>query len=159
MTKAVQIAVFTAAKALLDKKKISITIISESDISNYKDKHPYPDSQTGKTTVYVADCRTNTQRDKSDPNIQVINSGDIEDSETQRLICIYIKSYCDLYPSGNHPEWRRSIDKMCVEWDAHNDINDLYPNERCQHVDFNNNDEETSYLGYWSRAITETIFG
>ena len=80
MTKAVQIAVFTAAKALLDKKKISITIISESDISNYKDKHPYPDSQTGKTTVYVADCRTNTQRDKSDPNIQVINSGDIESS-------------------------------------------------------------------------------
>ena len=157
--KAAQIATFLAIKAMLSRKNISIVFISESNIDNYKNIRPAPNSQTGITTLYVADCRTNDQKNKGDPNIRVINSGDITSSNIQKLTCMYIKAYCTLFPSGNNPEWNRSIDQMCVEWDAHNDINDLYPNERCQHVDFNNNDEETSYLGYWIRAAHDYIFG
>ena len=42
-----------------------------------------------------------------------------------------------------------------VEWKAHNHIYLFSQHERVAHTDFDKNDEETSYLGYWWRAVKE----
>lgn len=44
-----------------------------------------------------------------------------------------------------------------IEWKAHNDINSIYKNERCMHVDFDFNDRNVSYMGFWARAFTEGV--
>ena len=48
---------------------------------------------------------------------------------------------------------------MVFEWDVHNRINDFHSHERLQDVDLDNADENTTELGFWSRAVWEGLKG
>ena len=83
-----------------------------------------------------------------DPDIQVRDSYRIRNREEITRICelILASEYYDPALYG------RSLASMVTEWEAHNDVNALYDNERTRHVDFNRADEGVSYLEFWQRA-------
>ena len=44
---------------------------------------------------------------------------------------------------------------MMIEWDAHNDIHRFSRHPRVAHTDFDHNDENVTYIGYWIRGLLE----
>ena len=83
-----------------------------------------------------------------DPDIRVWDSCEITHPEEIRAICqrILDSSFYDQDVYG------RTLDSMVTEWEAHNSVHMVYPNERTRHVDFNRADEGLSYLDFWQRA-------
>lgn len=55
--------------------------------------------------------------------------------------------------NNSDKKWGRECKDMIVEWIAHDDIYGFYPNERCKHVDFDYNDKNATYQGFWQRAF------
>ena len=116
----------------------------ETDVDNI---YPYAEN----SATIVIDKRHNT----TNPDIQVRNSYRVKkDVEKMEIIDVLIE-YDKNNPS--EVEWGRTKDSLAIEWDAHNHTYNLYPNERSRHVDFDRNDEGTSYLGFWKRAIGAVI--
>ena len=104
--------------------------------------------------VVVVDYRKNSDDEKYDQNIRIMNSHKIKSKEIQREIIAIIVGYNEQNPVA--PEWIRTPESMLTEWKAHNDGFALAPlammflsrdiKDNCAHVDFNNLDEP---LGYW----------
>ena len=90
---------------------------------------------------------------KPDPDIRVWDSCEITHPEEIRAICgrILASSFYDQSVYG------RTLDSMVTEWEAHNDVHSLYPNERTRHVDFNRADEGLSYADFWQRALRDYL--
>lgn len=84
-----------------------------------------------------------------DPDIRVWDSWLITDEAERREICERILA-CSLYDPALYG---RTLESMLTEWQAHNDVNALYDNERTRHVDFNRSDEGVSYGEFWERAV------
>ncbi|MBQ6430860.1 MAG: hypothetical protein IJJ99_03165 [Oscillospiraceae bacterium] len=144
-----------AAKQALEAQQVYVIFISEAEAKSYTEC--IPSFTSGKMTVYVVDMRYGNNGAKRNPDVQILNSYAITDSSLQRDICSYIQLYYGNHPSYNSPEWHRTVSSMVTEWNAHNDIYNLLPNERCRHVDLDLFDENTSYLGFWWRAVCDTI--
>ena len=103
-------------------------------------------------TILIIDKRTG-----NNPDIQVRNSYQITSENERYEIIEMIICYNEKFPS--EPEWIRSSESMATEWAAHNDIYNIMANERCQHVDFDNNDEGVGYYAFYKRAIKGYLFG
>ena len=84
------------------------------------------------------------------PNYVILNSYRITTNSEQMEIIAIIQKYDGAVVAKN--TWNRTTDSMVIEWDAHNDIYNFYPNERCKHVDLDNGDEVLSYIDYWQKA-------
>ena len=91
----------------------------------------------------------------SDPNMQIRNSYLITDFAEMRDIADILLKYNENDPLD--PLWNRTVDSIVVEWDAHNDLNDIREHERLKHVDLNNADEGTSYIEFVIRAGKEVV--
>lgn len=78
------------------------------------------------------------------------------------LVCSQreILNILDAYEKANDSPWDRNkdIEHMMMEWDAHNDVYDVWANVRCLHVNLDNPDAKTTYLGFLWRAVYETLF-
>ncbi len=106
------------------------------------------EQQEGKINVaFYPDNRDDTGA--PDPDIRVWNSWQITDEAERREICRWILA-CSLYDPALYG---RTLESMLTEWQAHNDLNALYDNERTRHVDFNRSDEGVSYGEFWDRAV------
>ena len=89
-------------------------------------------------------------RDGEDPNIRILSSYKITDSNVRDEILEILLEYESIYPSS----WERSFDSMRVEWLIHNMLYYLnYQKNRTQDVDFNNKDEKT----YQKRKLLKKI--
>ena len=109
-------------------------------------------SNSFEKTILIIDKRTG-----NNPDIQVRNSYQITSENERYEIIEMIICYNEKFPS--EPEWIRSSESMATEWAAHNDIYNIMANERCQHVDFDNNDEGVGYYAFYKRAIKGYLFG
>ena len=89
------------------------------------------------------------------PGVQVLNSYLYDDTLTQSIVVNFLLDYQNTLPGAGL--WHRTYDDLMVEWKAHNDIYDFYPNPSCEHVDFDYEDRGTSYLGYWLKAIMRKV--
>ena len=110
---------------------------------------------TRKNTVRAVDARG-----ADDPNVQVRESAMISEQIRMTAIISELLNYNELYPVS--PEWSRTKESMMIEWDAHNTVYNIYNNERCLHVDFNNADEPSRKIDYYIRAgvgVIGYVFG
>ena len=95
-------------------------------------------------------------REQMNSGVQIRNSVLVNDENIQRQVLMLL----DQYERENPTSWHRNEDikDILIEWNAHNDIFLFRTNVSCQHVDIDNNDRGTTYLGYWRRAIYEMLF-
>ena len=90
---------------------------------------------------------------KPDPNVRVWDSCEITHPDEIRAVCERILAS----PLYDFEVYGRTLDSMVTEWQAHNDVNRLYPNDRTRHADFNRADEGLSYADFWQRAVRDYI--
>ena len=78
------------------------------------------------------------QRDAKDPNMKIIDSYKVGDTNTKGEILQVLLEYEAMYPSN----WNRSYDSMLEEWGEHDTLYDWnYQTHRTADVDLNNADE------------------
>ncbi len=88
------------------------------------------------------------------PSFQIENSYEIKSKEDQRVILQYIMA-SDFY---SQDVYCRTLDSMLIEWDAHNDLKWIKPNEsRLASVDFDKNSETLGYWDYYKLAVEEQL--
>ena len=90
---------------------------------------------------------------KPDPNVRVWDSCEITHPDEIRAVCERILAS----PLYDFEVYGRTLDSMVTEWQAHNDVHRLYPNDRTRHADFNRADEGLSYADFWQRAVRDYI--
>ena len=130
----------------LREQGFAVEVIHDEELAKSIMDAP-PTSDSGLIHVDILD-----NRNDDTPNIRVIHSYQIDNSDIEGIIR-YVILYDSAYPSGNSVMWGRTFDSLKTEWRAHNDIYSVYNNDRCAHVDFDHLDENTSYYGYWWRAV------
>lgn len=90
------------------------------------------------------------QSDYNDPNMKILSSYKITDTEDMKQILEIIKKYCD----SKETNWDRSIQSMQNEWIIHNICSSLLiRNDRTDDVDLNNGDE----IIYKSKILTKIL--
>ncbi|MBQ9785001.1 MAG: hypothetical protein IJW29_05830 [Clostridia bacterium] len=89
------------------------------------------------------------------PQFIIYDSYKITNKDDQRAILEYIME-SEFY---SQDVYRRSIDSMLIEWDAHNDIYKRTGHDRVADTNFDKKDEDTTYLGYWYRAFLAWLNG
>lgn len=90
------------------------------------------------------------QSDHRDPNMKILSSCKVKDTEHMRQILEIIKKYCD----SKETNWDRSIESMQNEWVIHNICSSLLiRNDRTDDVDLNNGDE----IIYKSKILSKIL--
>ena len=90
------------------------------------------------------------QSDYKDPNMKILSSYKVKDTEDMKHILGIIKRYCD----SKETSWDRSIESMQNEWIIHNICSSLLiRNDRTDDVDLNNSDE----IIYKSKILTKIL--
>ena len=116
------------------------------DIHMYEDGKGSP--QKGKKNVKFSPKGDN-------PSFQIENSYEIKSKDEQREVLEYIVN-SEYY---SYDTYGRTIDSMIIEWEAHNEINVIFPHDRLKSVDFDKNSEEWVKEDYWDYAIQEFLKG
>ena len=90
------------------------------------------------------------QTDYKDPNIRILSSYKVTDTEDMKQILEIIKKYCN----STETDWDRSIGSMQNEWISHNICSSLLiRNDRTDDVDLNNGDE----IVYKSKILSKIL--
>lgn len=113
-------------------------------VSNPSDNVPSGDN------IVVVDYRN-----WNDPNMQIRDSYLITDFVEMGDIANILLEYNE--DNTENYSWSRTVDSIIIEWDAHNDLNNISDHERLKHVDLNNADEGTTYIEFVIRAGKEVI--
>ena len=104
----------------------------------------------GLTNINDNDILIIDNRDAIDPDIRILSSYKILDSNIRNEILNILSIYEKEHPSS----WKRTISSMRVEWFVHNILYYLnYETNRTKDVDFNNEDEKV----YKKRIIKNII--
>lgn len=102
-------------------------------------------NECDKADIIVVD-----QSDYKDPNMKILSSYRVTDTEEMRQILQIIKGYC----ASKESHWDRSIESMQNEWVIHNICSSLLiRNDRTDDVDLNNGDE----IIYKSKIISKIL--
>ena len=90
------------------------------------------------------------QSDYMDPNMKILSSYRVTNTEDMKQILETIKKYCD----SKDTNWDRSIESMQNEWVIHNICSSLLiRNDRADDVDLNNGDE----IVYKSKILSKIL--
>ena len=120
--------------------KCSLYVISQEDESKAKKLSKKKFGVINSKILFVVDMR-----DSDDPNMKLLNSYQIDDSETQRQIARLMLQYNEVNPTGK--AWKRTEDSIVDEWNLHNFAYSWrIKRERTADCDFNNADEG---MGFW----------
>ena len=93
------------------------------------------------------------RRDRSDPEIVVIDSYRAEDTALIEKLCELLLGHEEAYPT----DWDRTLNSMITEWQIHNAAYALdYRVDHSKDVNLNNKDENTDWL---ARAAEEMSKG
>ena len=89
------------------------------------------------------------------PQFIIYGSAEIDKTENMRAVLEYIIA-SDYY---SQDIYRRTIDSMMIEWDAHNDVYWWSGHSRVYDTNFDRNAEGMLYKDYWNKAFGEFFGG